>query len=300
MPRQASSISSDNAASSAVVTLDVTGRVMIPQTVAQTITWIPTDNNNLIVECIAVLGPSGGIQVDHVDGRIARQRHSILERLQQQGSVAEDQPFLTKRMEVARYFAVSWQLTIHVMKHRHRLSVPRDIRRLGILPDEAGEKVVLFGIDDVLELWSPTDWINYQRELPNRAPELFDEVVPTRSVFISYSSADESIAQELAGVLTKLNVSFFLDRKDVQLGDRIVETISAGISTCSDVMVVISPASHKSQWVPFELGQAVAHQKRILPYLTHPSLDLPDYLKNIHYKTSLREVEEFFRKDLAS
>jgi len=39
---------------------------------------------------------------------------------------------------------------------------------------------------------------------------------------------------------------------------------------------VISPASLKSQWVAFEIGQAKALGKRLLPLLTHASLDVPE------------------------
>jgi hypothetical protein len=112
--------------------------------------------------------------------------------------------------------------------------------------------------------------------------------------FISYSSIDDRWAKRIAGVLARLGVDHFLDRKDIRWGDKVVEAISESMRSSSDVVVVISPASLKSQWVAFEIGQAKALGKRLLPLLTHASLDVPDFLRGIHYVSSLAELKRHF------
>jgi len=113
------------------------------------------------------------------------------------------------------------------------------------------------------------------------------------TVFISYSSPDESKAKQIARTLSKIDVNYFFDRKDISWGDDITQQIADGLKKCSALIVIISPASIKSQWVPFEIGQARALGVKILPFLTHPSLDLPGYLHNCHYKTQLADIKKY-------
>ena len=114
------------------------------------------------------------------------------------------------------------------------------------------------------------------------------------SVFISYSRFDKSLVVELTCALDKRGVEHFLDEKDIEWGADFTEKIGEALRSCSAVLVVISPASLKSSWVPYEIGQAKALGKSVLPLLTHPSLELPGYLKSLNYKTELKEVLQFF------
>jgi len=114
-------------------------------------------------------------------------------------------------------------------------------------------------------------------------------------VFISYSSVDDKLAEELAKALDEINVGYFFDRKDVEWGDDVTDRITHGLAGCSALIVIVSPASLKSQWVPFEIGHASALGKKILPFLTHPSLDVPGYLQKFHHKTRLADVKEYLK-----
>ncbi len=114
-------------------------------------------------------------------------------------------------------------------------------------------------------------------------------------VFISYSSVDEKKARQLAKGLDDIGVEYFFDRKDIEMGDSINESVAGGISECSALVVIVSPASLQSQWVPFEIGHATGRGKKVLPYLTHPSLQLPGYLQNLHFKTRLSDVKKYLK-----
>jgi hypothetical protein len=46
--------------------------------------------------------------------------------------------------------------------------------------------------------------------------------------------------------------------------------------------------------VLYEIGHADALRKRVLPFLTHPSLEVPAFLKGIHYETDIDRVVLFF------
>ena len=119
----------------------------------------------------------------------------------------------------------------------------------------------------------------------------------TMSVFISYSHVDKDFVKSLVKLLDKHKVPYFLDSKDITWGSSISEEIRQAFNNAEYLIVVISPASLKSSWVPFEIGLARGKNAKILPILTHPSLELPSYLSDIKYLTSLNEVNLFLGTD---
>jgi hypothetical protein len=113
-------------------------------------------------------------------------------------------------------------------------------------------------------------------------------------VFISYSSVDEKKAKQVMKTLSTLELECFLDRKDIDWGDDLLDRITEGLSECSTVIVILSPASSKSQWVSFEVGHATALGKKVLPFLVHPSMEVPGFIKGLHYKTRLADIRNYF------
>ena len=112
-------------------------------------------------------------------------------------------------------------------------------------------------------------------------------------IFISYSSIDKKEAKKIATLLGKMKIDYFLDKKDISWGDNIKEKIEDSILECTHLIVLISPASLKSQWVPYELGSANRLGIHILPYKVHPSIDLPDFLKSFLNKSTVDEIKEY-------
>jgi len=114
-------------------------------------------------------------------------------------------------------------------------------------------------------------------------------------VFISYSTIDAEVAGPIATLLDGMGIEHFLDKKEIRWGDRFEGTIARRIADCSHLVVIVSPASVQSLWVPYEVGQAQALGKTLLPYLTHPSINLPSFLANLHYVTEMEAVRAFFQ-----
>src|SRR5882724_8937385 len=115
-----------------------------------------------------------------------------------------------------------------------------------------------------------------------------------RSVFISYSRVDATTANEITAVLTDLGVQYFRDIKNINWGDAINSRVRDELRKCIAVLVIISPASLKSQWVPYEIGHASALGKKILPFLTHPSIEAPLYIRDLNFITSIEQVKDYF------
>jgi len=60
--------------------------------------------------------------------------------------------------------------------------------------------------------------------------------------------------------------------------------------------VIVSPASLKSVWVPYEIGYFSALKRPILPFLTHSSLDLPSYISALKHVGSIDELSAYFAR----
>lgn len=113
-------------------------------------------------------------------------------------------------------------------------------------------------------------------------------------VFVSYSHVDSIVANQIADVLTRAAVDYFRDVKDMDWGDRIETGVQTALEDANALLVVVSPASLKSAWVPYEIGYFSALKRRILPFLVHPSLDVPTYLSALKHASSIEEVERYF------
>jgi predicted nucleotide-binding protein len=88
-------------------------------------------------------------------------------------------------------------------------------------------------------------------------------------VFVSHSSLDAWIARVIVEKIESLGAECWLDEKDLAGGNVIVEDIIRGIDACHEAIVLISPNSVKSQWVPFEIGGVRAQHKRVTPILNN-------------------------------
>lgn len=118
-------------------------------------------------------------------------------------------------------------------------------------------------------------------------------------VFMSYSHEDSQVADELGALLEELGIDYFRDVKDIKLGEPLTSKVRSEIDACVAVLVIVSPASLKSHWVPYEIGRGGGREKTILPYLTHPSLDVPDYIRELKYATSVDQLRRYFADDFA-
>jgi len=114
------------------------------------------------------------------------------------------------------------------------------------------------------------------------------------TVFISYSHKDRALADGLTSVLSKLSIDYFQDVKDIDLGEAISARVREELDNCAVVLVILSPSSLKSHWVPYEIGHASALGKVVLPYLTHPDLEVPHYIRDLSFATAEQQIADYF------
>lgn len=103
-------------------------------------------------------------------------------------------------------------------------------------------------------------------------------------VFISYSHADRIVADALVEALEKNGFSVIIDRRDLPYGEEWQGELAAFIAQSDTVVWLVSPASVKSKWCNWELGEVVRLSKRLVPVRVRdidPGV-LPESLGKIH------------------
>jgi len=81
------------------------------------------------------------------------------------------------------------------------------------------------------------------------------------SCFISYSSHDQKFVKKLHEDLSNVGVRCWLDEKNLRIGDSLAGQISRAIAVHDKVLLILSEASVKSDWVKKEIQNAFSIEK---------------------------------------
>jgi hypothetical protein len=117
------------------------------------------------------------------------------------------------------------------------------------------------------------------------------------TVFISHSTKDRFIAQQVAGLIQEagggLGIETFLDERDIEFGGSIPERVSREIRDCGELVVLLSESSVDRPWVLIEIGAAWVLEKRIVAVMDKLSPDqVPDVIAP-YRAVDLNEVQDY-------
>lgn len=119
-------------------------------------------------------------------------------------------------------------------------------------------------------------------------------------VFISHKKEDEIAAKAIGDYLIqRVGVDIYLDLYDIELKEavsiendrKIVESIKKGIRLSTHLLCLVSDKTKLSWWVPYEVGVAGEHKKRITTLKLKGVDDIPSFLKT---EQVLKSAKEFF------
>ena len=115
-------------------------------------------------------------------------------------------------------------------------------------------KDILF---EILE--SFVSYIKKQQTIINKDTYQYD-------IFISYSSFDLLIIDEIINKLTKQNVNVWRDVNNIRGGDSFIKEIPTAIKNSKVVLLILTPEAEESKWVEREIITAIDEGKEIIPY----------------------------------
>lgn len=145
----------------------------------------------------------------------------------------------------------------------------------------------------------------------NRAAKLNRTFSATRKsagilcVFLCHQQKDKEICRKIADYLIAANIDVYYDEYDEDLKyyrqtsrpQGVVDSIRTGINNSSHMLVVVSPNTMYSSWVPWEVGYG--YETTSLGVLTLKGIkdeNLPDYLKTTLIIRGTKSLNEYLSK----
>ena len=128
-----------------------------------------------------------------------------------------------------------------------------------------------------------------------------NEPIPTRTkprVFISHQKKDSETAQAIADYLLNAGIEIYFDQfdKSIYLSDpqSVVTAIQRGIVNSCLMLVVFSPNTLSSMWVPWEIGYAYNSTITlgVLRIKGIPKNELPEYLRVVNIISDIWDLNQ--------
>ena len=102
------------------------------------------------------------------------------------------------------------------------------------------------------------------------------------TAFVSYSREDREFVLRLAKDLKAKGAKIWMDTLDIRPGQTWADEIQAAVTSCSRMLMVLSPASVASRNVQAEVGYAISEGKEIIP-IFHRQCTIPFRLLPFQY-----------------
>lgn len=86
-------------------------------------------------------------------------------------------------------------------------------------------------------------------------------------IFLSYSSQDKPWVREFAHTLKELGINVWFDEDQIFLGEKFQDKLEKALRDSNALIFILSKNSVKSNWIYFEIGVALADDKKIIPII---------------------------------
>jgi hypothetical protein len=90
---------------------------------------------------------------------------------------------------------------------------------------------------------------------------------PRATVFVSHATPDEWVARQIARELESRGAKTFLFEVDVESGEDFEKRLVRALRRCTELLVLITPASVDRPYVWMEVGAALVQGKRVTAIL---------------------------------
>lgn len=121
-------------------------------------------------------------------------------------------------------------------------------------------------------------------------------------IFLSHQRSDKKEAAKIAEYLDSCGIDVYFDQfdKDLQkaVADNnpkgVVAAIKKGVTTSTDMLVLVSPNTLSSEWVPFEIGYGYdALNLKALTLKGIKSKGIPDYIKVVPIIRDIYDIDQY-------
>ena len=105
-------------------------------------------------------------------------------------------------------------------------------------------------------------------------------------VFVSHSTEDKKVANEIVSQLEKQGVQCWIAPRDIPYGTEYEEELMDAIEACRIFLLIFTPSANASKHVKFEIGHAVENDAVLLPFRLaefEPDRKFKFYLRSTQY-----------------
>ncbi len=113
-------------------------------------------------------------------------------------------------------------------------------------------------------------------------------------VFISCKDKERAYGDSLLALFRENGIKTWIAPDDIPTGKSYVEAINRALKNCSCVVLLLSDAAQKSQWIGKEIERAVAYRKPIIPVMIEPVV-LTDAFELMLSSSKIFAVQDFDR-----
>jgi hypothetical protein len=130
----------------------------------------------------------------------------------------------------------------------------------------------------------------------------FGELLTSKDplLFICHASEDKPFVESLCAYLDERNVPVWYDRREIKVGQSIVQRINEGLDSASHLVIVLSQKSVEKPWVLKECGSALMRQLQDASIIVVPIMvddcSPPSLLADIKYADCRGRTEEGFHE----
>lgn len=125
-------------------------------------------------------------------------------------------------------------------------------------------------------------------------------------IFISYQRKDEEYASDIADYIISKQLDVYFDLEDNDLKQinqtanplAVTNSIKKGLNESDYMLVIVSPDTYRSLWVPFEVGYAYDKKGDKMKILRHKGIlkgSMPAYLKVKELLNGTASLNRFLR-----
>lgn len=121
----------------------------------------------------------------------------------------------------------------------------------------------------------------------------------SHDIFISYSTMNNDVAEEICHVLEQNNLRCWIAPRNITSGKNYSQEIVEGIKSTKIVVLVFSKYSQASNFVKNEIDIAFSNEKPIISFKideTMPEGDMEFYLKNKQWLDACPEPEKHYKR----
>ena len=115
-----------------------------------------------------------------------------------------------------------------------------------------------------------------------------------KDVFISYSSKDFNKVNTVKDILEINGISCWMAPQSIPAGSSYAKEIPIAIRECKVFLLMITPKSQESQWVPKEVSVALSECKCVIPFVIEECI-LTDM-----FNFFLTDVQRYYAFELKS